>query len=298
MSGLVVPGKLSVSIENLVGVGISSLENNLIYNVTMFDTVEVERSKVDGSTSFTNYIETYFNLNEQISYTTDATIDDATIDDAYALNEINVYSSSGITPNLFLPDASNISVDVGEIDTTDQNTTSIGKFFVKLSVSCSHQGIMSTEIAISGQDGNDYVSTNVYDNPNLAQKAYWPDVQSAPVIDANSADILNTKITVNELTTLYNTELTNINNQYNNQNMVMSWTIKIDAILASTDNTLSKHARFIGKGGRTDIFEEGDKMMASTPFLYGVSIIDYLGNATTIITPTNVYGVLSHKEVL
>ena len=78
--------------------------------------------------------------------------------------------------------------------------------------------------------------------------------------------------------------------------MINSWTIKINAISSSTDNVLSQHARFLEKKGNTEVFSENQKMVASQPFLYGISISDYLGNDTVIVQPTNVFGVVSHKS--
>ena len=55
-------------------------------------------------------------------------------------------------------------------------------------------------------------------------------------------------------------------------------------------------ARFLEKKGNTSVFSEGQKMIASAPFPYGISISDYLGNDTIIIQSTNVFGVVSHKS--
>ena len=41
MSGLRVPGSLNVSLKEVLGVGIHALEQNLLYNVLMFDIVMV-----------------------------------------------------------------------------------------------------------------------------------------------------------------------------------------------------------------------------------------------------------------
>jgi hypothetical protein len=80
--------------------------------------------------------------------------------------------------------------------------------------------------------------------------------------------------------------------------MIQSWAISVNKIDPTTDNILSRHARFLEKNGDTAIFDEGHKMITSTPYPYSVSIIDYLGNTTIIIPQTNVYGVLSQKTLI
>lgn len=289
MSGLRVPGSLNVSLKELLGVGIYTLEHNLLFNVFMYEVASIARTKANGSMSFTNFIESELDLNSKISYTPSSSENQK--DDAYGLQEITISSTNSVNTKYSLPTAANIIVEAGEIDAQDPSNVSLGKFPVSLTISCDDQGLMTSSIAISGQD----VYGTEVDNPNLAQHAYWPAKDNVPNLDADSADVLSAKITSAELTTLYSSQLQSINNQYNNQNMIKSWTITVNAIPSTTDNVLSQHARYLEKRGDTNVFDNGDKMVASTPFSYGITIDDYLDNPTTIITPTNVYGVISHK---
>ena len=57
---------------------------------------------------------------------------------------------------------------------------------VTLTVSCNDQGVMSSSIAISGQD----VAATTGDDPNLAQKSYWSGAQLRPSVAADDADEL------------------------------------------------------------------------------------------------------------
>jgi len=290
MSGLLLPGILSVTLDEAIGVGIPALKNGLIYDVLMYDVVTTARTKADGSVSFTNFIETELDINKKISYIGSATGKDA--DDAYALEDINITMTDSVNPKYSLPSVTNVLVNAGSIEAVDPESELLGIFPVTLTVSCNTNGIMESNIAILGQD----VAATAIDNPNQAQKVYWPGSQLKPSVAADDADILNTKITSTELTSTYANELNLINGQYNKQSMVNSWTIKINAITSSTDNVLAQHARFLEKKGNTQVFSENQKMVASQPFLYGISISDYLGNDTVIIQPTNVFGVVSHKS--
>ena len=284
MSGLQLPGSLSVSLQPLSAVG-SSLDVDIQYAVET-----LERTKADGSASFTNFIEASLDLNSKITYSGESSTKDG--DDAYALAAISVLSASAKNVRLSLPSAANVLIDAGEIDAQDPNGVSLGKFPVTLTVSCNDQGVMSSSIAISGQD----VAATTVDDPNLAQKSYWSGAQLRPSLTADDADELATKLTAAQLTTYYASELSTINNQYDGQNMIKSWTISVNEIPSSTGNVLAQHARFLGKKGTSAVFANDEKMVAATPFSYSVSIDDYLGNSQTVVAAANVFGVLSHKS--
>jgi hypothetical protein len=290
MSGLLLPGILSVTLDEAIGVGIPALKNGLIYDVLMYDVVTIARTKVDGNVSFTNFIETELDINKKISYI--ASAEGKNADDAYALEVINITMNASVNPKYSLPSASGVLVNAGSIEAQAPDSELLGIFPVTLTVNCDAAGVMTSNIAISGHD----VAAKAIDNPNQAQKTYWSGSQLKPSVAADDADILTTKISSAELTNTYANELNLINNQYNNQNMIQSWTIKINAINSSTDNPLAQHARFLEKKGNTSVFSEGQKMVASAPFPYGISISDYLGNDTIIIQSTNVFGVVSHKS--
>ena len=290
MSGLLIPGSLNVSLKETLGVGIYSIEQNLLYNVEMYDVASVPRTKADGSVNFDYYIETEYNLNSKISY--ESSSSEYNKDDAYGLESITITHENSINTNYLLPSASNILVNAGEIDAQELNYNSLGKFPVTLTISCNDQGVMVSNISISGED----VTAEIIDNPNQAQKVYWPIKDSKPNIAADDGDILTSKITSSELTTIYSSELDLINDNYNNKQMIKTWTININKIELSSNNILSKHVRYIGKAGTTQIFDEDQKLVAATPFSYGVTISDYLNNDITIIPHSNVYGVISNKS--
>ena len=284
MSGLLLTGSLAVSQQPLAAVG-SSLDTVVKYEIEA-----LERTKADGTASFTNFIEAELDLNSRISYAASVTGKDS--DDAYALASISVSKADHPNAVYSLPSATGVTVEAGEVDAQDPDSLSLGKFPVTLTVNCSASGVMTSQIALAGQD----VAATAVDEPNKAQKAFWTGAQNRPSIAADDADLLNTKLTSADLSTFYASELSAINAQYNNVSLVKDWTISVTEIVSSTDNTLAQHARFLGKKGDVKVFDDGHKMVASAPFSYGVSIDDYLGNATTIVAAANVFGVLSHKE--
>ena len=282
-SGLQIPGSLGVTLENISAV-LPILDRNIQYQVETTD-----RASVNGSVGFVNFIEASVNINSYITY--DPSGGD-TRDDAYALSPIAVTSASANNIRYDLPSVGNVSIDAGLIDATDPSGNSLGTFPVTLTVNCDNQGVMTSTIAISGQD----TQATASEDPYLAQKAYWPNIQALPSVDPDDGDELTTKVTAAQLTTYYSKELEDINAQYNNKNLITSWDINIFAIESSTSNVLSKHVRFIGRAGDNNVFQEGEKLVAGTPFTYGVTISDYLGIDQTIVAPTSVVGVLVHSE--
>jgi len=283
MSGLRLPGSLAVNLAPLAPVG-SSLDVAIEYAVET-----LERTKADGSASFTNFIQAEVDLNSKITYSGDLNTKDG--DDAYSLAAISVASATAKNVVLSLPSAQNVLINAGEIDAQDPSGSSLGRFSVTLTVSCDDQGVMSSSIAISGQD----VAATAVDDPNLAQKSYWTGAQDRPSVAADDADELENKLSAAELTTYYASELSTINAQYNGANMINSWTIVVNEIPSSTNNVLAQHVRYLGKKGTSAVFANDEKMVAATPFSYSVSIDDYLGNAQTVVAAANVFGVLSHK---
>lgn len=282
-SGLQLPGSLNVAQRPLSDVGTSM-------NVTATSAiVEADRLSADGTAVFTYYILHDYNINGDISYYPAGP--NTGEDDAYSMNAISVTSGPTSNPVLELPTASNITVYAGKINAEGQDAASPGIFPVTLTVSVNSVGIMTSSITISGID---YIAHKLED-PAKAQVVYWDGIDSTPTVDANTADVLSSTLTPNELVTHYTTALDTINSMYDNQNMILSWNISVAEVTRATNNTLSKHARHLNKSGSTLVFETGDKLVCATPFQYGVSFKNYLDATTTIVLTHNVYGVLQQS---
>ena len=282
-SGLRLPGSLTVSKLALSAVG-SSLDVDV-----QWAAVNVDRTKADGTATFVNFIMADYDLNGKVDFTASSTTD--RLDDAYGLTGFTLASADASNPSFSLPSASNIDVDAGNIDAVSPVNGTLGSFPVTLTLSVSDQGVMSASIAISGQD----VSADAVEDAAKAQQVYWSGVQSAPTVGADDPDILAPKLTASELSTYYASALTSITNQYNNKQMVESWSIAITAVTKDVNSTIAKHAREHNKAGTKNIFSVGDKLVAFTPFSYSVKVEDYLGVEKTIVAAADVYGVLKQS---
>ena len=285
-TGLSVPGTLTVTQTSLQAIG-SSLDKDIKYAVAA-----VDRTKVDGSVSFTHFIKASYDLNSLVTYYT--TSNDHDLDDAYSFAGLTVNSNSASDIELSLPSASAVAIKAGEIDAQDPNNNSLGKFPVTLLISCNDQGDVTSSIGIGGADITP--GAELLDDAHKSQIVYWPPVQNNPGVNADDADILNTKITSGQLSSYYASQLTNINNLYNGNNVISSWSITINPITASSSNILAQHARFLGVIGNNNIFNLDDKIVCATPFSYSVSVNDYLDDTTIIVPSTNVFGVIAHKS--
>ena len=60
---------------------------------------------------------------------------------------------------------------------------------------------------------------------------------------------------------------------------------------------MAKHARNIGNTGTKYVFSEGDKVVASLPQTYEITVNDYQGNKRIIVNNNNVYGVIVHSNL-
>lgn len=282
-SGLALPGSLTVSLASLSDVGTGMVQN------VDFDVAETDRTSADGSATYVYYIQADHNINGEISYTASSGADG--LDDAYAMNAINIASASATNPLLSLPTASGVSVDAGLVtarDATNSNA-SLGTFPVTLTVSLNDQGLMTSAIAITGSD----VSGSNAEDATKAQVAYWS-LDATPSPDANTADVLSDSVSASDLSTEYASQLSTINGYYNNQSMISSWSIAISAISSSTNNVLAQHARHLSKAGQTSLFSSGDKVITNAAYSYAVSINDYQGSAQSIASG-DVYGVVNQS---
>lgn len=286
-SGLSVPGVLTVTQASLQEVG-DSLDVNIKYAVAATD-----RTKADGSASFTNFIQADVDLNALVAY--EASHSGKAEDDAYSLSGFSVTHVNAVNPVFSLPSVSLVDVDAGEIDAQTPGGASLGKFPVKLTVSVDDQGVMTADIAIKGSDVTPGVE--LLDDPHKAQVVYWTGAQAVPTVAADDSDVLGTKLTVSHLETYHRSDLDAVKAQYHNQNMLSAWSITLTKMDSAVDNILSQHARFNDKRALgAALFANNDKIVVATHFPYAVAIEDYNGNSIEIVSSQPVFGVLNHAS--
>jgi hypothetical protein len=264
---------------------------NLLDTSVQFELETAERDKSTGSLSYNYYIQAKYNLNKEITYTPSNTTDN--LDDAYMFNGVTITNVNAIDATLNLPTADDISINAGLIDALDRDNNSIGNFPVTLLLSVNNIGTLSGSISISG----DNVIPNVVDSNLLAQYAYWPiNSFTLPSVNSNTADNL-VPLSSSNLSSHFSGELDTILNYYQNVNLIKSWTIFLNNIDSTSDNALAKHARNIGNTGTKYVFSEGDKVVASLPQTYEITVNDYQGNKRIIVNNNNVYGVIVHSNL-
>ncbi|ALH23091.1 hypothetical protein ceV_185 [Chrysochromulina ericina virus CeV-01B] len=281
-SGFQLPGSLFVTQTNLSDVGDS------MNRVIQSEIEEVARtSNILASTNFAFYIQADYNINNHISYEPSSSADG--LDDAYAMSAITVDSATATNAVIELQTADGVPVQAGYIDAQNRDQETLGNFPVTLTVSVSNTGEMSSTITITGEG----VVSSISENDSKAQVVYWSGIESTPIVDATSVDVHSSTLTVADLLAQYQSQLQSIESQYNNINMIETWRIEILGIDAGVSNPLSQHARAVNKAGSQSVFSPGDKIVCQNTFSYEVVINDYQEIApTTIVSSTNVYGVL------
>lgn len=289
LSGLELTGSLSVTQNATDDVG-TSMQNTLTLQ-------EVNTTRPTATTTATAayYIKVVADINASITF--HASDADSNEDDAWSMAALSYNNTDdAAAATLKLPTASNVSVDAGLI--TANHDGGSGTFPVTLTVSANDQGVLSSSIAISG----DSIVGSNDDDYGQAQQAYWPindgtnDYSSSgpTALGETDPDVLTASLSAANLTTHYATELAAINAQYNNEAMVSSWTLSVSLVAQATNSNLSNHARANSKTD-ANVFAAGDKIVAATPYSYSVAINDYTGAATTIVSATEVYGVVEQS---
>lgn len=289
VSSFFIPGSLDISLVDLSDVNDPS--NNI--QATFTATVKLQqRAKASLSTAVFNYfIEAEYDINSAISVQHDDKDEDE--DDSWGLSEIIIDKTTQEVVSYKLPTASDISVPAGVIEVKGVNgETSLGNFPVTITMSIDSSGKTSASVAISGSE----LSTSVNENTANAQVLYFAGFEGAPSVADTTADVLTKTIDAEQVTAKYYDELAEITKEYNNQDVISAWRIKINSIEHSTNNDLSKHARNYGITNK-NVFSAGEKIVAQDHFQYTVSVLDYTGNNTVTIASGQVYGVVKQKAV-
>ena len=235
---------------------------------------------------FTYFIEMNYNLNSLLHYIPSNTGNSN--DDIWSFDGLTVNLNNAINPVLGLPVVNNININAGLISADDPSLNTLGTFPVILSISINNHGFMTASIDISGIN----INANVTDSNLFAQVAYWPiNGNTAPVVISTTTDNLNQQISAIDIKNNYSSELNVILNNYNNINLIQNWAINLEQIIDSSYNPLANYARAnnITNG---NLFEPGDQVIATLPFTYKVLVNDFVGNPQTLISTSNVFGVV------
>lgn len=291
LSGLQLTGSLSVTQADLAAVG-----------TTMENTLTLQQVETNRPTSTTNgtavyYVKVTADINNSI--TLHPSDGDSNEDDAWSMSALSFTDSDASNytdPSLNFPTADNVNVPAGLI--TGQADSGSGTFPVSLTVSADNQGVLSSSIAISGAS---FTGSNAEDLTK-AQLAYWPindgsnDYSSSgpTALGANDPDTLSAALNVSALSSHYASALSAINDQYNSVDLIDGWSISVSAVLQATNSNLSNHARSNAKTTAA-VFDAGEKIVAATPFEYVVAIDDYESNSTSIVSASDVYGVVEQS---
>lgn len=191
--------------------------------------------------------------------------------------------------------AGSADVPAGIIEAHD-DAGHAGQFTVHLMAAVDKVGLMTSSFEVRGAD----VTGSLTDDSNKAQLAFWNCAgHTAPAAPAaDDADVLSSTLTAAQVKSQYQSALTTINGNYNNKDMLESWTITIDEMKeASTDNALSKFIRKLRADDAANPSDSaplkaGTKLITQSSKTYSVNIDDYEGNPVNVASG-EVFGVLA-----
>lgn len=219
------------------------------------------------------------------------------IDDAWGLKSLTLTNKTVDASNQMLvkfPESSGNEFEAGVIDLYDvSGVSNLGSFKVILNMTFGASGDLTSKADISGVS----IEAKVDDDHNLAQFLYFGQMPDL-VVDESTADVLTKIVTADDIKELNQDQLKlleELAGKYKT-NLVKEWTIAINEIPASINNRLSKHARLNGIKDNK-VFRDGEKIVASVPASYQISVKELDPSNNTNIFPDNqlVYGVVVQK---
>ena len=305
LSAFSVPGSISVGLTEP-----TSLLNAFSKDIT----TQVLTATIDGlaSESVQYYIKYVTDVNQHITYNAgDATPND----DAWGLTAFTVastdptYDAAKETKNLPTSGGA-VSVQAGVINIQDPDGQVSGTFTVNLALTVDNQLNMTAAASVTGND----VTVTVDNVPNQIQVVHinvpGENVPANPT--ENDSDVLFDSVAATTLQDLfsnggaYETDINNIVNNYDNLDLVDSWSIAFTEITQAVDSVLSHHARGLDPVPTSNqIFAAGDKIVTSGKADVKITITDYAGNTVNVVgSGTNregshsVYGILEQQAAV
>lgn len=282
--GFVFDGSLSVTPASVPVVG-DSLEQDICTNL-----IEVTRLTVDVSSAVTYYIKYLYNINSLIDFSASDPSDN--LDDAWGFQgfDISLAGAAAGDYEYNLPTASDVDVSAGKLSIYDSSDTFVGSFDVRLRVDVDSSAVMAASIHI---DGADVTVTEVEDV--LKAQGIYIDLSDVIVPDISnvSADILSYTVSATDLSgdSRFITDLSSVKNTYDGLDLIDNWTLSVNEQALDVNNTISKHARFLGKTTST-VFEQGHRIICSDTATFEVLIENYQGNNVTVVSQETIYGIL------
>tara|TARA_Y100000389_G_C17429298_1_gene501572 strand:+ start:138 stop:1007 length:870 start_codon:yes stop_codon:yes gene_type:complete len=286
-TGFKLPGSLTATMTST-----TDMSETLKAKTINFAKKETDRVAGANQGTFTApyYIMATYDINGKITYTGSSASSGA--DDGYSLTGFQITSANASSPVLYLPTGSS-SIKAGTITAKDTVGAKANReFAVNMAIGISNQGAFeNVSVSITGAT----LTESITDDPNKAQVAYW-DTSTPADPSATTADTLSASLSASALNTKYTNERASIAALYtgSNANQISSWSMSITAVANSNENVLAKHATFKDRSG-SDIFAAGDMIVAATPLSYSIKIKDVDDVDKTIVSSTNVYGVVKQS---
>ena len=166
---------------------------------------------------------------------------------------------------------------------------------VFLTLSMTAGGVLSSTVNTSYEAGFSGVAV---EDTAVETIAYWPNSDenhtNIPEPDGAGGDVSQVELLKSHFTAYFNDQIEDVNSQFNGKNIVESWQITVDALAASTTNTLSVFGHTNSRA-TDDLFSAGDKIVLSRPKTLTYSVTNANGANLDVFSGRNVYGVLQQS---
>ena len=291
ISGISLPGSLDVSLTSLLDLSDNGIDETI--NVYLG---EANRPFDINTISTEFYIEVEYDINGKISLETNSSGEN--LDDAWGMGLIEINSIDGnVVATKGLPTVDNFSLYAGAIhfdleQGKNINLTGANMYSAFLDLTLNNQGILTADVRLVGNNNNE-TTVSTSEQTSLAQKVWIALDGIQHPISNTMADQLEDSVNIDDLKNSYQSNLDLIKDEFNNKNIIESFSMVIPEVPKTSDSLISRIANSKGKNTK-DVFDEGELVFLETPFDYNLKITDFNGSEITIVNG-NVYGVIKQK---
>lgn len=250
----------------------------------------------------TYYIRAKYNINSQILFESGGN------DPTAASNDDSWYIPSAFTVCDQNTDSGDVTYNIGAGPATDTDTQAIATLTanddfgrtcdstVSLKLDMSAGGVLTSAVTTSYESGHDGIAS---EDTTLHTIAYWPnsdtDVTNQTSPNGQAGDVSQVSLLKSHFTTYFNDQILAVNNQFNDKQIVESWSITVNALAASPTSVLSVYGHFNDTSSTGDLFSAGERVVLNTAYPLSYAINNENGNTLTLFTNRDVYGVLEQS---
>jgi hypothetical protein len=298
MAHLQIPGSLAISTCDYGPVNMAN------------DVMQLASETCDRPGSLTNtlvaaptyYIRAKYDINSQIQFNSGGN------DPTAVSNDDSWYIPTAFTVCDQNTAANDVTYNIGAGPATDTDTQAIATLTanddfgrtcdstVSLKLDMSAGGVLTSAVTTSYESGHNGIAS---EDTTLHTIAYWPNSDTAVTNQTSpngqTGDVSQVPLLRATFETYFNDQILAVNNQFNDKQIVESWSITVDKLDPAPDSVLSVFGHSNDTSSTGDLFSAGERVVLATAKNLSYAINNENGNTLTLFTNRDVYGVLEQS---